>query len=155
MDRKEIIPAAEYACLAFLPDAVWIHQNLAIGITNTFPTHRIVYSAALLSSSASENEACNKALLENARVLLGTGKRLLFFSYAFDSIVSSEVLKELGSMGFLRVTYCVDAYHQWFRHCKLGPYYDAAAVSQKINFEKFQKFFPKVLFMPMAANPVK
>jgi len=77
------------------------------------------------------------------------GKEMVFFAYCFDSSIAKETLKKLGDLGFYRVIFCVDAYHQWFWHCKNGNYYDMVAVAQNFNFSRFSRYFRQVKFIPI------
>jgi len=153
---KEFLDFNDWACLAFFTKSSWTTFNLAVGIKETFKQTVFVTSLAQFPTSQKEWDTCNANILLEAERLKRSGKKqLLFFAYALDSIITPDTLRKLGQLGFLRVNYCVDTFNQWFRHCGNGRFYDLIGVAQTHNMSHIKKYFPRVLFLPMAANPVK
>ncbi len=142
----------EWGCLLVYFEANWTRHNLDPGAHESFArVQSVVLPGPQDPTSPAIMADVNREICESARILREEGNRNLLFSYCFDGGISESTFSILRSLGFICVNYCVDSYHQWFRHCRDGRNYDAIGVAQSFHMHDLARYFPRVMSMPMAS----
>lgn len=145
--------------LAVLPPDRWMEINLVDTLRRHYCDELQVfnYSGGMgrLGSKTwrAERDELNERLVQVARELKANGCLDWIFCLVYDDFLRIDTAARLRALGAPMINYHVDMAFQWYRVIRTAPYFDILAVAQMTNAKHLQPYNPKIVWMPMAANP--